>query len=154
MLRVIIAIIALGAWAVASGAIADDEGAPVQAVPPADVAETTSEEVQPGGVVEETAPDASPTKGGDPRMRWHEGHWWYWLPAGKWVCHVDGAWVDYEQGMFRPGGKYYRPRSAARYSRRSYAPYGSGRYGRSRYARRGWGGISIHVGGVNIDIAF
>jgi hypothetical protein len=30
------------------------------------------------------------------RYRWHNNHWWYWTPSGKWVIHDRQAWVPYD----------------------------------------------------------
>ncbi len=35
------------------------------------------------------------------RYRWHEGHWWYWLPSERWVYWDGGRWNEFG----RPAGR-------------------------------------------------
>ena len=30
----------------------------------------------------------------------HNGEWWYWLPAGRWVYWRDNRWNDYDPKTF------------------------------------------------------
>jgi hypothetical protein len=40
----------------------------------------------------------------DWHYRWHEGHWWYWLPESKgWLVWTDSKWTPYEKPSNSPG---------------------------------------------------
>ena len=84
------------------------------------------------------------------RYRWHNGHWWYWLPSNQWAFWNGASWIvyapdtyagyyasrypQYRTGYYSPGYNtgYYAPRYYGGYYPRGYG----GRY----YARRGYYG--------------
>jgi hypothetical protein len=40
----------------------------------------------------------------DWHYRWHEGHWWYWLPDSRsWLVWTDSKWTPYEEFSNRAG---------------------------------------------------
>ena len=28
------------------------------------------------------------------RYRFYNGYWWYWTPDNRWLCYVNGQWVN------------------------------------------------------------
>jgi hypothetical protein len=115
--------VAAAAWIVAyGGAIA--AAADVQPAAP------TPAENQTGPAKIQTAPSASDTW----RYRRHEGLWWYWTVADRWVYWVDGRWVDYDP-------KTYAQFKASRAPRTSNSVRGGqgdwGQWGPVRYDRYG-----------------
>jgi hypothetical protein len=34
------------------------------------------------------------------RYTFHNGEWWYWMPAGKWVYYRNDQWNDYDPKTF------------------------------------------------------
>jgi hypothetical protein len=78
---------------------------------------------------------SAPSAQGDKwRYRRHDGLWWYWTVAGRWVYWVDNHWVDYDP-------KTYAEFKAARSPRATgYNGGGQGNWGQwgpVRYDRFG-----------------
>jgi hypothetical protein len=49
-----------------------------------------------GGLSTIQAAEQSATQGQDQwRYTFHNGEWWYWLPANRWVYWRDNRWNDY-----------------------------------------------------------
>ena len=76
------------------------------------------------------------------RYRFYNGYWWYWTPDNRWVCYVNGQWVNPAPPV---------PASAPAYQYPSYyvapQPYYAYPYGYGYpYPYYGGGGISFGIG--------
>jgi len=41
------------------------------------------------------------------RYRWHNGTWWYWTPANRWVYRNGNEWTNYEPAIVAvPDARY------------------------------------------------
>ncbi|HXT59536.1 MAG TPA: hypothetical protein VN699_12925 [Pirellulales bacterium] len=61
---------------------------------PAVQAQVTSRAISPGSEVA----SGSVSERIDPwRYKYHDGHWWYWLPSNSWVFYDNQRWVPYSR---------------------------------------------------------
>jgi hypothetical protein len=100
--------------------------------------------------------------GNDWRCCWHEGCWWYWTPANRWLVWNGSAWQPYEQwsswyaGGTQRGIPYtagygsYEGQPAATYAEPAYASpvggYPASGYGGGYGSRAGSGAGSGYSG--------
>ena len=61
------------------------------------------------------------------RYRWHDGHWWYWMPNKTWMIWEGARWTKYtdylsrfdpasrRRGAGQPGGQYYNGQHSSGY---------------------------------------
>jgi len=40
------------------------------------------------------------------RYRYHNGEWWYWMPANHWMYYRDNNWSKYDANSFRNSNRY------------------------------------------------
>jgi len=81
----------------------------------------------------------------DWRYRWHNNHWWYWMPSNTWVIWYNGGWIPYDANTYYsyyPSYGYDSGYYAGDYYN-SYPSYGYyGGYGYPYYG----GGVGIWYG--------
>jgi hypothetical protein len=82
-----------------------------------------------------TAVDATPIAFRNSRYRWHNNHWWYWMPSNSWMIWYNGAWIGYDPNTYYtyyPG--YYSYPSYGYYGGYGYPNVWSG----YSWGNRGW----------------
>ena len=94
------------------------------------------------------APGYAPTSAESSRYKFYNGYWWYWTPDNRWVCYVNGQWVNpsppAQAGTpVQAGVAVYPTPNYVVVPQPYYGPYPYG-YG---YPYYGGGGISVGIGG-------
>jgi outer membrane biosynthesis protein TonB len=89
--------------------------APAPAVSPAPVGQTPNEvgsnpSVTQTPVAGANAGAAANQRGDQWRYRWHNGIWWYWTPANRWVYRNGNEWANYDPAVTAvPDARYSGP---------------------------------------------
>lgn len=102
-----------------------------EAITQPEAAPAEQTEAMPNAVTSEaeSAPTANAQKQKDYswRYRWHDGHWWYWMPNKTWMIWEGARWTKYTEylsrfdpasrrrGVGQPGGQYYNGQHSSGY---------------------------------------